>query len=240
MGRSVLRALVLLAFAASPVSAAKGPKTAAVFKTAPDFASHEVKSIAVLPVATFDRNTKAAGMIAAYWGPDLRSTGYRWISTQTTRDMIASAFGDSMLEAIRVGLLKDIRLDSLLAPALCAKLRVNALLCARLDQWEQRELLWSQSGRPSTSVQFKAALVDSAGALLWSGADAETAEGLYHDPGTNPLGVSSSGLDQQPIKGEGGPPSFEDVLHRIFQRWVGQFPRPVTVAVPATPAAPSP
>jgi hypothetical protein len=224
MSRLVFRALVLLVLAASPVLAAKAPK-GDLFKTAPDFASYHVKSIALLPIATYDRNLDAERIVATLWGADLKDTGYRWISAATTRDLLGGQKGDSLLKVVRADILDDVRVDSVFAGVLCAKLRTDALLAVRVDQWEQQQLLWSQSGRPSTSIQIKAALVDSSGALLWTASGSETVEGLYHDPSTNPISVSSSGLDQQPIKGEGGPPEYVDVLQRMLVRWSGQFPR---------------
>ena len=72
------------------------------------------------------------------------------------------------MQAVRGEILKNVRVDSLTAPRLCAKLRTDAVLTLRVDLWEQLPVLWNQSGRPMTTVQLKAALVDSTGALLWS------------------------------------------------------------------------
>jgi hypothetical protein len=107
------------------------------------------------------------------------------------------------------------------------------VLSVRVDQWEQRAILWNQSGRSMTSVRLKAALVDSTGALLWSASGAEDAEGPYHDPSTNPMGVSGTSLESQPVTGEGGPPAFELVLNPILVRWAPQFPAPPAAAAPA-------
>jgi hypothetical protein len=224
MSRLASCALVLLVLAASPALAAKSKK-GDLFKTAPDFASYNLKSIALLPIATYDRNVEAERIVATLWGADLKDTGYRWVSAGLSRDLLGGQKADSLLKVVRDDILKDVRVDSLSAPALCAKLRVDAVLSVRVDQWEQQQLLWSQSGRPTTSVQVKSALVDSSGALLWTASGSETGEGAYHDPNTNPISVSSSGLDQQPIKGEGGPPAFDEVLGRMLLRWAGQFPR---------------
>jgi hypothetical protein len=234
MSRLAVRVLVLLLVAAAPALAAKSQK-GDLFKIAPDFASYHVKSIAMLPIATYDRNLEAQRLVAALWGQDLRDTGYRWVSAATSFDLLGGQKSDSLPKVVREDILQDVRVDSLSAPALCVKLHTDAVLAVRVDQWEQQSLLWSQQGRPSTTVQLKAALVDSSGALLWYASGAETAEGPYHDPSTNPLSVSSSGLDQQPIKGDGGPPAYEEVLNRLLLRWAGQFPRPAAAPAPATP-----
>lgn len=231
MSRLLLRALVLLALAASPALAARAPK-GDLFRTAPDFASYRVKSIALLPIATYDRNLEAERQVATLWGADLRGTGYRWISAATSLDLLGGQKADSLVKVVREDILQDVRVDSLFAPALCVRLHADAVLAVRVDQWEQQQLLWSQSGRPSSTVQLKAALVDSSGALLWSASGAETLEGPFHDPNANPLSVSASGLDQQPLKGEAGPPALQDVLRRLLVRWSGQFPRAATAPTP--------
>jgi hypothetical protein len=226
---AVLASLAPSALAAKP----KGIKTDLI-TIAPDFASFGVKSIAMLPIATFDRSVPAERMVADLWGQNFRATGYRWLSVTTARGMLLSTVGDSTVKAVREQMLKNARVDSLQAPLLCAKLRTRAVLCLRVDLWEQQPILWNQSGRPTTTVQLKAALVDSTGTLLWSASGGETGEGPHHDPSTNPIDVRSSvSKDNQPITGQGGPPGFEEVLNRLLLRWLPQFPQPAGAGEPA-------
>ena len=201
--------------------------------TVPDFASFGVKSIALLPIVTFDRSVPAERTVAEVWGQSLKGTGYRWISAPTVREMLLSTLGDSTVKSVREQILQSVRVDSLRAPLLCAKLRTRAVLCLRVEQWEQQPILWNQSGRPTTTVQLKAALVDSSGTLLWSASGSETGEGPYHDPNTNPIGVSSTSLESTPVTGQGGPPGYDEVLNRLLQRWLPQFPRPAGAGEPA-------
>jgi hypothetical protein len=234
--RAGFAALIVLAalasLAPSALAAKKGSKMDLI-TIAPDFASHGVKSIALLPIATFDRSLPAERMVADLWGQNFRGTGYRWISAPTVREMLLSSLGDSTVKVVREQMLKNVRVDSLQAPLLCAKLRTSAVLCLRVDQWEQRPILWNQSGRPMTAVQLKAALVDSSGMLLWSASGSETGEGPYHDPSTNPIGVSSTSLESTPITGQGGPPAFDEVLNPLLLRWAPQFPQPAAAGKPA-------
>jgi hypothetical protein len=233
-GFVTLVALAALAPLASPALAAKEKgRKMDLITTVPDFASYGVKSIALLPIATFDRSLPAERAVADLWGQNFKDTGYRWISATTTRDMLRSSSGDSTVKAVAEQILKNVRVDSLRAPLLCAKLRTSAVLSIRVDQWEQQPILWNQSGRPTTSVQLKAALVDSSGTLLWSASGTETSEGTYHDPSTNPIGVSSSSLENTPITGQGGPPAYDEVLNRLLLRWRPQFPRPAGAGEPA-------
>jgi hypothetical protein len=233
-GFAALLALATLAPFAHPALAAKGKgRKVDLITTVPDFASHGVKSIALLPIATFDRNLPAERTVADLWGRNFKGTGYRWISAPTTREMLLSTVGDSTVKAVREQMLKHVRVDSLQALLLCAKLRTSAVLCLRVDQWEQQPILWNQSGRPTTTVQLKAALVDSSGTLLWSASGSETGEGPYHDPSTTPIGVSSTTLESTPITGQGGPPAFDLVLNPLLVRWAPQFPQAVAASEPA-------
>jgi hypothetical protein len=222
---SALAALVLVVLALPAAAAKSKGRSGDLITTAPNITSARLRSIALLPVATFDKNFRAENMVASYVGQNFKDTGHRWISAATTRDMIRSLLGDSVLTAVREGVLKSGRTDSLHAPLLCAKLRADAVLCVRVDQWEQAQVLWNQSGKPMTSIRLKAALVDSTGSLLWSVSGGETGEGPLHDPSTNPLSVSSSGLDNLPVTGQGGPPPYEEVLNKLLLRWASQFPR---------------
>jgi hypothetical protein len=231
--RVALISLATLALVAPAAPGAKKGGKTDLITTAPDFASYGVKSIALLPIATFDRSLPAEHMVADLLGQNLRGTGYRWVSAANSREMLRSSLGDSTVALVREQMLRNVRVDSLQAPLLCTKLRTDAVLCVRVDQWEQQPILWNQSGRAMTSVQLKAALVDSTGVLLWSASGSQTGEGPYHDPSTNPVGMSATSLENAPITGEGGPPAFDLVLTPLLQRWMPQFPLPAGAAEPA-------
>src|SRR4030095_15408340 len=122
------------------------------------------------------------------------------------------------------GILTQGRVDSLAARRLCRALRVTALLSVRVDLFEQIQVEWNQSGKPSTTVQSRAAVVDSSGRLLWTASGSETAEGPYHDANAATLGVKGSGLTTEPVTGQGGAPSFQDVTTRLFPPWSTHLP----------------
>jgi hypothetical protein len=208
------------------------------FWTHPDIASVNLRSIALLPGASFDINLTTEKELEDAWAPASRGIGYRWYGSTMAKDLLRRAFGgDSVLKALRVGLLKEPRVDSLSAQKLCRALRTSAVLSMRADIWEQTQMEWNQTGKPWTRVSLKAALVDSSGRLLWSASGSETGEGPLHHAESGTLGVRSSGLNLQPITGQGGAPSFQEVLGRLFARWIENFPaRPA----PAAPPAPAP
>ena len=90
---------------------------------------------------------------------------------------------------------------------------------------EGRELEIGQSGRPSTSVQLRAALVDSTGRLLWTVYSNETLEGSAQDANANVIGVKASGLNNTAVGGTTSAPSYAEVLTKVCQRWTESFPR---------------
>lgn len=208
------------------VEAARKEKKVDLIWTHPAFAGFGVDRIAMLPVSTFDNSISTERTVEAAFSPALKETGYRWVSVSTTRDLLRVAGGgsDSLLKLVRKSVLQNLRVDSLLVPGLCARLRADAILAVRVDQWEQNLLEWDQSGKPSTSIQIKAALMDSTGTLLWSASGSQTGEGPYRDANANPIGVSGGALARTPITGQGGAPSFPEVLAPLVARWTPQFP----------------
>jgi hypothetical protein len=223
--------LVLSALGLAGAHAAKKPKGGNFAWTHPDYAQFDVQSIAMLPVTSYDNDLEAEKRVEAGLGAALRSANYRWVSGASSRDRLrAAAPRDSVLLLVRAGVTNQVRIDSLAAPGLCRLLGVDALLSVRLDLWERFEPEWDQAGKPTTSVQIRAALVDSAGRLLWNAAGTETGEGPYHDPSAPTMGVSGSGPGgPKPITAQGGAPSYDEVLTKLFARWTPQFPaRPTT------------
>jgi hypothetical protein len=224
--------LAILVLATGAVAATRTSRSTDNYWTAPDFAALNVRSIAMLPAAMASDNQEQRRLVEGSMGQSLRARPYRWISTLLTRDQVRRAGGDSLLKALNEQLLKTGRLDSLSAASYSRWTRARALLTVRIDRMERLELEFNQAGKPSTTVELTAALVDSTGRLLWSATGHETAEGPYQDPTTNPLGVKASGLNNLPMTNQGGAPSLAETLNRLLARWAPQFPDP-----PAAPAA---
>ena len=234
----LMAALVTLA----PVTGAapKKSKSGDLTWSHPEFARFGVDRIAMIPVVTYNNDLPSEKQVEGVIGMSLHESGYRWISAGTTRELLrALAPGDSILKAVRQSVLTNARVDSASASNLCARLRCRALLSVRVDQWEKREIEWDQSGKPSTSIRLRAALVDSTGALLWSVASGETAEGPYHDANATPMGMSGGGLQQTPVTGQGGAPDFIEVTTTITKRWATLFPAKSAAPADSTAAAPA-
>lgn len=205
-------------------AAAKDRNTGDRFWTAPDIASYPVTSIALLPPVNYDGNVENRKAVENAVGQALRGTGHRWASPFLVRDYLIKSGGDSLTRAIDEKLRKDPRIDSLDAPYLSRILRTRAILTVRIDQMERRELEPGQSGRPATTIQLRAALVDSTGRLLWTVSSNETLEGAQQDAQSNVIGVKASGLNNQGIGNTTTAPSFAEVLLKMCTRWKEPFP----------------
>jgi len=179
----------------------------------------------MLPPATYDGSAEARKLVEQAVGQVLKGSGHRWVSPFLVRDQLLKNGGDSLAKAINDKLLKDPRLDSLDAPRLSRMLRARALLTVRVDEMERRELEIDQSGRPSTSIQLRAALVDSTGRLLWTLASSETVEGAQQEAGANVIGVKSSGLNTTPVGNTVPAPTYQEVLTKMCLRWPDYFPK---------------
>jgi hypothetical protein len=217
-------ALILIASLAGPAVGEKGSRRGDGVWTAPDFATYDVQSIAFLPVAMYDHNFQNRRMVESSIGQALRGTGYRFVSTLVTREWLGRAGGDSLLKALEDQVLHDARVDSLDAPALSRITRARALLTVRVDRMERTELEPEQSGKPTTTVELHAALVDSTGRLLWTAGGAETMEGQYQEAANGSMGVNASGLGNRLVTDRLGAPGFPEVLTRLLARWTPEFP----------------
>ena len=217
-------ALALLAVLARAAAGSPHSTTDRVW-TAPDLASYPFTSVALLPPATYDGNVDNRKMVETAVGQALKGTAYRWVSPFLVRDYVLKAGGDSLARAINDKLLKNPRLDSLDAPFVSRTLHARAILTVRIDQMERRELEAGQSGRPATSVQLRAALVDSTGRLLWTDSSSETLEGQQQDADANVIGVKASGLNTEGVGNTTTAPKFPEVLAKICQRWTDEFPK---------------
>ena len=226
--RVIAVSFLFLALAALAASAAKQNTPGDRSWTAADIDRYPIASIAMLPPATYDGSADARKQVEQAVGQALKGSGHRWVSPLLVRDQLIKNGGDSLMKALNDKLLKDPRLDSLDAPRLSRILRARALFTVRVDVMERRELEADQSGRPSTTIQLKAALVDSTGRLLWTLASNETMEGAQQDPSANVIGVKSSGLTTTAVGSVVPAPTYQEVLTKMCLRWTEAFPRRAT------------
>lgn len=213
----------------------------------PTLASVHVTAIAMLPAVSYDGVLPAEKSAEFEWMMKVKDTGYRWVSGTTSRDRLREAAGnDSILLANKEDLLAHERIDSLRAAGLCRLLRVNGLLTIRVDRAEQVSIQSDQSGRPSTTVQVHAALVDSTGSLVWSASGAQFTEGAELEASSAGAGGGGfNGMGPAPITDRKNAPEWAAAFEPMFLRWAPTFPsraklaggEPAAAAASAPPAA---
>lgn len=209
-----------------------------IFWQRPDMDSIRVKSIAFMPSIAYDHDLNKEHEAEDAMALTIKGVSYRWLSPTSVQALLkVRPAADSAWKIQRDRILKSpqARIDSLAAPILCSALRVQAMLTLRVDVMEKNEPEWNQAGKPTTTITCHAALVDSAGRLLWTASGSETGEGPYHDPNAGVQSVSGSGLAAKPVTGQMGAPAYKDVGATLFNRWAQAFPRPAGAAAPATP-----
>jgi len=233
---AVVMAVLVIGLVGAAGAAKKARDT---FWSRPDFKQLGVERIALFPVTSYDNNIENENMVEATLGQFFKSLSYRWISGSSTREILRGRTGsDSLLKALRAGIVTNVRLDSLQAPRLAAMLNCDAVLTLRVDQFDRHEIDWNLAGKPYTTVWMHGALVDSLGRLLWTVSGGETGEGEYYDPSANPVSVNDSGLNRKPVSGQAGAPTFREVLTVVFTRWAEQFPAPAARAKADSAATP--
>jgi hypothetical protein len=225
MRRAIVVSLAMLLGLGLASHAEAAKKARDQFWTSPDYARYGIDRIALFPVTSYDNNLGSENQVEATIGPEFKSLGYRWISGNTTREMMRSATGgDSLMKALKAQVLAVGRIDSTDAQRLAKMLRCDAILALRLDRFEQHAPEFNVAGKPYTTVGLTGTLIDSKGRLDWSGSGTQTGEGPYYDPSANLTGVNDSGLERKGISGQGGPPSYHEVLAALFKIWFQRFP----------------
>ena len=246
----ILACAVLVALIAPAASGQPKAKNVDLFWQRADFDSLKIKSIAFMPTVSFDHDLQKEQEAEDAMAQTIRAVQqrraaageaavYRWLSPTSVQALFkARPAADSVWKLQRERALKSpqARVDSLAAPVMCAALRVNALLTLRVDRMEKVEPEFNQAGKPTTTIACHAALVDSAGRLLWTASGTEAGEGQYYDPSAGVQSVSGSGLAAKPKTGQMGAPEYKDVGARLFERWAQAFPRPAGVAPPPKPS----
>ena len=214
----------------------------------PNLGTIRVNAIAMLPAVSYDGVLPAEKSAEFEWMMKVKDSGYRWVSATTSRDRLRAAAGnDSILAANKQDVLANERIDSLRTATICRLLRVNGLLTIRLDRAEQLSIQTDQQGRPSTTVQVHAALVDSTGQLVWAASGAQIAEGPEMQAASAGAGGGGfNGLGPTAVTEKSNAPEWAAAYQPMFLRWAPTFPLRAKLAggdpaaVPATPSASAP
>ena len=227
-----MRSAAFIALAVLLVSIPAGPSQAAPKRerqidkitTLPNLRSIRLTAVAMLPAVSFEKVAPAERQAESELMAGIRGAGYRWISAPTTKEMLRRSAGDSLLKAVRESILSNDRIDSLMVPKLCGLLRVNGLITVRVDRAEQVNIQSDQSGRPSTTVQVRAVMLDSLGTVVWSASGSESVQGLEMRADVGGVLGSTSNLTPTATQERRNAPDWSFALQPMLLRWVPTFP----------------
>jgi len=221
-----LAALLLAAGGAHAAASRKGAREIDKLFSRPDLATIRLTSVAMLPAASFDNIGPAERQAEGELMKAIRDAGFRWITAPTAREMLRRDGGDSLLKAIREEILAHDPIDSTRVPRVCGRLRVNGLITVRVDQAEQISIQTDQTGKPSTTIQVRAVLMDSLGRKLWSASGSYFIEGPYMQAAQGG-GIASAGgsIATSAIETRNNAPDWPLAMSPLFARWAPTFPR---------------
>jgi len=225
-----LAAMMLVAAVLPGGAAPKRERQIDNIRTHPDLASVRLTAVAMLPAASFEGVAPAERHAEAELMKLIREAGFRWVTAPTAREMLRLSGGDSLLKATREAILSRDRIDSLKVPGLCARLRVNGLITVRVDRAEQISIQSDQSGRPSTTVQVRATLLDSLGQVVWSASGSEYAEGIELQSEVGGVVGGGGNLTPSATQNRNNAPDWPLALQPMYLRWAPTFPRRAAVA----------
>src|SRR5437016_2114374 len=89
-------ALLVVAGVATAHAAGRSDNGHAVDRlwTAPGFSGRSLRSIAMLPPASYDHDLATENLVASQWGQALKDAGFRRVSAGTSRTLLESQLGD--------------------------------------------------------------------------------------------------------------------------------------------------
>lgn len=232
----------VFALAALVAATSAGPATAASKKkndnyVHPDFASFQIRSIAILPPAVLPPVANAGETMGRQLERNLSSLGYRWVSAAVLRRTVSQAEHGVSLDALVDGLRKSAALDTAGVKAIGAAGVADAILGTLISNWERETIDITQTGQSLTQIGLQEFLYSTrTGELLWSRRFQIKGEGPYNNPGdgSGVMGVKSGGFETGSPQTSTSlePPTYEEVAARAAVE--------VRSALPPPPAKPAP
>ncbi len=160
--------------------------------TSPELASRVLRSIVVLPAATWDGNPEASTVPPNAWLGAAGGTGYRWIPASEVLAHFSAnpQANDSLLKSIRAQVRRSGVVDATTAGRLGRAFGAEGVLCFRVDRWDAA---LGAGSRYTAIVDMRCALVDTAGTELWY------VEGRFLNDGPVVQGPVVAPAPQQPL-----------------------------------------
>jgi hypothetical protein len=223
---SLVAALLVGLFAPGPATA-KPPRDEAWVH--PDIAAHRIREIAVLPIVNVVDDARAPAYVEERIGLQFCDhTPQLWILPSDARKMLERATHQpySLLDTLSSQIWREGVVDRVQARDVARQLGVESVLCVRINQWERRVDYTPHNMR--AFVVMQAAVVDSAGSVLW------TISGENWATTSHEQQVALAEANIPPRSGEWGvtmlsayrrsAPDFNQAVSGMLERWAKSFP----------------
>jgi len=197
--------------------------------THPDIAAHRIREIAVLPIVNVVDEARAPAYVEERIG--LRfcdQTPQLWILPAEARKLLERTTRQpySQLDTLSSQIWREGVLDPVQARDVARQLGVESVLCLRINQWERRKDYTAASMR--AFVVMQAAVVDSAGVVLWTISGENWAPTSHEQQvaleeaniprGSKEWGVTTTSAYRR------WAPDFNQAVSGLLERWGKGFP----------------
>jgi hypothetical protein len=233
--------LVAAAPDARAADAAKDSKPAAAAKLkknqvwlAPDWDTRAIRSIAIAPLRSVERNAEAEALSRRGLEAALAGRPYRFRSASTFLEAIKIGKAEAAWITAQAAAARSAPLDSATVRALHDALSADAVLVASVTNWQRYVVDEQTRGASFTQVGVEVALYSLAdGVPLWRGNFVEKGDGPYNEPqGGDATSRDPSGYNAG-RKAALEPPAYEEVIEKLMSRVAAALPKPVSAAAPA-------
>lgn len=238
-------AVAFLAVAAAPAQAAdeakaKAKPAAKLRKNqawvAPDWEARAIKSIAIAPVRSVERNVEAETIARRGLESALADRPYRFRPVSSIMEAVKLEKADAAWAAAVGAATKGAPLDSASTGAVRAALTTDGLLFTQVTHWQRYVVDEQTRGASFTQVGIDAVLYSLAdGAVVWRGSFVEKGDGPYNEPQTGDRDTRDPSGNLNARKAALEPPAFEEVVEKLMGRVAGALPKPA----PAPASAPA-
>jgi hypothetical protein len=240
---AVAAASVALSLAAGVPSAAKKPKQEARFLH-PKYADFQVRTIAVLPLATPSQDEDADKITRRSMERALSGTGYRFLTTGSFISAAKAAGLEAEARALETQWRGRGSLDTTALRSIGRATIADAVLAVQATTWERFLIDYNVSGQSFTQITWAMSLYSTkTGERLWANVFSDKGEGPYNNAtgGENVTGVQGGGglRPQARTSTSLDPPTFEEVAAKLEPKVKSGFPPIPAASAGAASAAPA-
>ena len=194
---------------------------------APDWDARAIRSIAIAPLRSVERNLEAETLARRGLEAALAGRPYRFRGADTFLEAVKTGKADEAWALAVAAATRGAPLDSATVPSLRAALSTDAILVASITNWQRYVVDEQTRGASFTQVGVEITLYSLADGLpVWRAHFVEKGDGPYNEPqGGDATSRDPSGYNAG-RKAALEPPAYEVVIEKLMSRVAGALPKP--------------